>query len=225
MKTHFFIHIPKTGGTAIRLFSFLEPMVQDATPDFHISQDYTETLHQVMEGLGDHHGDEHARYRDLNPYLVQGMKKFAIVRNPWDRVASRYFFAQQLIREGRVDEDYVDVSSFEAFIDERWKWGHYSFMWHRAVRGWYPAIDYVIDKSGSIVCDILRFENFNQDVQNYFNFGFDIPKRNVSPKIGTYRDIYTSKTIQAIADWYAVDIDTFGYDFDSGPTRNVWALQ
>ena len=41
---------------------------------------------------------------------------------------------------------------------------------------------------------------------------------------GTYQDLYTSETIQIVADWYQKDIDTWGYDFDSGPTRNFWNL-
>ena len=39
---------------------------------------------------------------------------------------------------------------------------------------------------------------------------------------GTYRDIYTNETIQIIADWYKKDIETWGYDFDTGPTKNYW---
>ena len=39
---------------------------------------------------------------------------------------------------------------------------------------------------------------------------------------GTYKDLYTPETIQIVADWYQKDIDTWGYDFDTGPTRNFW---
>ena len=38
---------------------------------------------------------------------------------------------------------------------------------------------------------------------------------------GTYRDVYNDKTIQTVADWYKKDIEHWGYDFDSGPTRNT----
>lgn len=225
MKSHFFIHIPKTGGTAIRLFTLLEPMIQDATPEFHVSSQYTHDLHTTMKKFGEHHGNEHARFRDLNQEKIKGMKKFAIVRNPWDRVASRYFFAKQLVNQGKTDKSYVDTSSFEAFLEERWKWGDVPYFWHRAIRGWYPSVDYVVDDEGTIAVDILRFEKYDEDVRSYFNLSLSVPKRNVSVKTSLYKDIYTPETIKIIADWYARDIDTFGYDFDTGPTKNVWALK
>ena len=40
---------------------------------------------------------------------------------------------------------------------------------------------------------------------------------------GTYQDVYTDKTIQIVADWYKADIDMFGYDFDTGAQKNMWA--
>ncbi len=38
-------------------------------------------------------------------------------------------------------------------------------------------------------------------------------------------DLYTPETIKIIADWYKADIDMFGYDFDGGPTKNIWRLE
>ena len=96
-------------------------------------------------------------------------------------------------------------------------------MWHRAIRGWYPAYDYVTDKDGNVKCDIMRFENLNEDLCSYFKVPEMSRARNVTAlNPGSYRDLYTEKTIQLVADWYAKDIETFGYDFDSGPTKNYW---
>ena len=41
---------------------------------------------------------------------------------------------------------------------------------------------------------------------------------------GTYHDVYKKypNTIQIIADWYKKDIDHWGYDLDTGPTRNTY---
>lgn len=193
----------------------------------HKSQKYTQGLLKKMKETQDHPGLEHARYQDLNPGLWFSFKPFAIIRNPWDRVVSRYFFARKVIEvEKKVPSSYAATSSFEAFLDERHKWGNEKYMWHRAIRGWYPAFDHVVDPlTGKIAenIDILRFEHYSDDFRSYFGISQEPQKRNVTAlNKGSYKDIYTPETIQIVADWYKKDIDTWGYDFDTGPTRNTY---
>ena len=223
MSRKLFIHIPKNAGMTIRHSDVLRSKIAIAGPDKHQSEQYTAAVLNKMNSHGDHHGFEHARWRDLSK-SAQKMQAFAIVRNPWDRVVSRYFFAKKVIQvEKKADKSYANISSFEAFLEERHKWGNEPYMWHRAIRGWYPAYDHVTDEEGNIRCDIIRFENLNDDLCSYFNIPEMTRARNVTAlNKGTYRDLYTDQTIQIIADWYAKDIDTWGYDFDSGPTKNYW---
>lgn len=225
----FLLHIPKNGGMTIRRSPLIK--IQAATANTHISEEYTNNLLKKMKETNDHPGIEHARWRDINPYLWKGhFRPFAIIRNPWDRVVSRYFFAKKVIEvEKKVPPSYANVSSFEAFLDERHKWGNEPYMWHRAVRGWYPAFDHVSDpKTDKIASnvDILRFESYNEDFRAYFKVLQEPQKRNVTAlNKGSYKDIYTPETIQIVADWYQKDIDTWGYDFDSGPKRNTWMIK
>lgn len=94
------------------------------------------------------------------------------------------------------------------------------------IRGWQPAYEYVTDNKNAIRCDMLRFENYNEDVCEYFNLPKMSRARNVTAlNAGSYKDVYTTKTIQMVADWYKIDIDTWGYDFDSGPTKNYWNMK
>ena len=201
-----------------------------AAPNFHKSPQYTAAVIAKMKETNDHPGLEHARWQDINPHVWKMTRPFAIVRNPWDRVVSRYFFAKKVIEiEKKVPKSYADVSSFKSFLEERFKWGNEEYMWHRAIRGWYPAFDHVVDPSTGKIAeniDILRFESYNEDYQQYFKILSTPRPRNVTAlNKGTYKDIYTPETIQIVADWYQKDIDTWGYDFDSGPTRNTWALK
>jgi len=224
----FFIHIPKNGGMTIRRSPLVN--VQVATENTHASPAYTAALKKKMKQTNDHPGIEHCPLRFINASLWFNHRPFAIVRNPWDRVVSRYFFAKKVIEvEKKVPASYADVSSFENFFEERHKWGSEDFMWHRAVRGWYPALFHVSDKNTGRIAHnvhILRFENYNEDFRNYFKIKSDPQPRNVTAlNKRSYRDIYTPETIQIVADWYKDDIDTWGYDFDTGPTRNTWALK
>ena len=218
-----FIHIPKNAGMTIRRSPMLNNRIMLAGSNIHKSPEYSQAVLDKMNSLGDHHGFEHARWRDVHPSVRDRNNAFAVVRNPWDRVVSRYFFAKKVIEvEKKVSPEYADVSSFEAFLEERHKWGAEKYMWHRAVRGWYPAHDHVSDDSGRVRCDIIRFENLNADLCRYFNLTEMSKARNVTAvNKGTYRDIYNDNTIQIVADWYEKDIKHWGYDFNSGPTRNT----
>jgi len=227
-----FIHIPKNGGMSIRKNQQIRRQVLLAGPDNHKNREYTRGLEEKMAHTKDHQGYEHARWRDWRKDLRDTHTGVAIVRNPWDRVCSRYMFAKKVMEyEGTQPENYADTSSFEAFLEERHKWGGVEYMWHRAIRGWYPAFDHVSDEEGNNRCDILRFENYNYDVKLYFGLLSDIEPRNVTRvpndkgKTGygiSYKDIYTKETIQIVADWYQKDIDYWGFDFDTGATRNYW---
>lgn len=218
-----FIHIPKNAGMTIRRSPMLNNRIMLAGSNIHKSPEYSQAVLDKMNSLGDHHGFEHARWRDVHPSVRNRNNAFAVIRNPWDRVVSRYFFAKKVIEvEKKVSEEYADVSSFEAFLEERHKWGSEEYMWHRAVRGWYPAFDHVSDDAGRVRCDIIRFENLNTDLCRYFNLTEMSKARNVTAvNQGTYKDVYNDKTIQVVADWYKKDIEHWGYDFDSGPTRNT----
>ena len=219
-----FIHIPKNAGMTIRRSDALRGKIIWAVPKVHKSPIYTAEVKAHMDSIHDHHGFEHARWRDLNPNIVNPHGSFAVIRNPFDRVVSRYFFAKKVIQiEKKEPENKHKIDSFEHFLEERFEWGNVNYMWHRAIRGWYPAYDYVTDKEGNIKPDIIRFENLNEDLCSYFNIPKMTEARNVTGlNPGSYKDLYTDKTIQIVADWYAKDIETFGYDFDSGPTKNYW---
>lgn len=218
-----FIHIPKNAGTTIRLSPILDKMIIPATRDVHKSKEYSDAVLSHMNSINDHHGYEHARWRDLNPGLTRGYDAFAVVRNPWDRVVSRYLFAKKVTEiEKKAPPGKHKIDSFEHFLEERFEWGNMKYMWHRAIRGWYPAYDYVTDRDGNIKCDILRFENLNKDLCSYFKIPEMTRARNVTGLTKDYKELYTPETIQIVADWYQKDIETWGFDFDTGAKKNYW---
>jgi len=218
-----FIHIPKCAGMTIRRSDALLGKIIPATPQTHKSPEYTKALEAQMKKQGDHHGHDHARWRDLD-WKFQAYDCFAVARNPWDRVVSRYFFARKVkYVEKKADGQATNCDTFEQFLEERHVWGDVPYNWHRAIKGWYPAVDHTCDEKGDLKCDIIRFENLNKDLEKYFNIPQMTQARNVTGlNEGTYMDMYTEKTIQIVADWYKADIDLWGYDFDTGAQRNYW---
>ena len=119
-----FIHIPKNAGMTVRSSAILRDRIVQANELLHKSKEYTAAVLETMNKNNDHHGFPYSRWRDLKPEVMQWNESFAIVRNPWDRVVSRYFFAKKVIEvEKNSAADYADISSFEAFLEERHKWG------------------------------------------------------------------------------------------------------
>jgi len=234
MSRKLFIHIPKNAGMTVRRNPHIRSKIL-WSEQHNLPKAYMEQVTKKMNETKDHPGYEHARWRDVNPDF-QILDAFAFVRNPWDRVASRYNFARKVIYfEKNSDHygktEYSNCNSFEEFLDERWKWKDQPYMWHRAVRNWYPAYDHVCDHNGRVRCDILRTEYFDEDLSHYLGMpGFHFEERNVTAikkfggdqEVQDYREIYTDKTIQIVADWYQKDIEYWGFDFDTTATKNYW---
>lgn len=218
---YLFIHIPKNAGVTMHRSPALRHRLVRAEPFFHKSRAYTEQVAEAMRARGEHHGFQHARWRDIHPNVQARLHAVAIVRNPWARVVSRYRFARTAVEYGKISADYI-ADSFEGFLEERHEYGHLPFYWHRAIRGWYPQADYVTDEAGELRVDILRVESMDRDVPRYFGLDQPVGRHNVSsgPR-QDYRDFYTPATTQIVADWYASDIELFGFDFDTGATRNT----
>ena len=226
-----FIHIPKNAGLTVR--RFLSQQIVTCGHGKFITSDYEKRLLESVKADGEHPALEHARYRDVSKELTNNHQAFAIVRNPWTKVVSRYLFGLRGIEKGSVRKGYIP-GSFEEFLEQRFEFGEREFYWHRAVRGWYPQKEHVADENGNIKCDILRFEHFEQDLRKYFNIptsqviksSNNFHRGNKDPKWSKwdidYRTLYNDRTIQIVADWYKVDIDTFGFDYDTTATKNVW---
>ena len=186
----------------------------------HISPEYTAKLCDVMLKAGEHHGAEHARWRDVRKDIRDKYKAFAIVRNPWSRTVSRFTFYVLAAEHGKIK---IPVNyTFKQFLEERHKYGGREFYWHRAIRGWYPQVDYVTDEAGALKCDILRLEHFYDDSRDLLGIT-DLPVRNISNiDRKDYRTFYGPDEQELVADWYKRDVEFFGFTFDGPATRNIW---
>ena len=216
-----FVHIPKNAGVSIRKSPELRGRLISADPYFHKDSTYTRKLAKTMEDAGEHHGFQHARWRDINPKVTGRLKAVGVVRNPWARTVSRWRFEELAVRQGKIPASEA-AKTFEEFLEQRNVWGGKDYYWHRAIRGWYPQADYATDTDGKLRVELLRFEYLDSDAQQYFNLKHPVRKRNKTSRTPfQYQAAYTPKTIQIVADWYQKDIDLFGFDFDTSATRNT----
>ena len=204
---HLFIHIPKNAGTAIMRTSAILNQAVGVNKLF-LSPSYRRSLRSVLPGpTGRGSNYQHARLIDVSRFVRQRLQPFAIIRNPWSRVVSRYMFAEKALKG--------HAFSFEEFLEERHLYGERDFYWHSAARGWGQQIEYVVDETGLIACDLLRFESLDADLSIYLEYVVNVPRVNSSNNTRDYRSFYNSRSIQIVADWYAADIKTFRFDFDT----------
>lgn len=189
-----FIHIPKNAGTAI-----------------------TNSVHCEFTDQG-HHGVGH--YQNQYPNQWKNYFKFAVVRNPWDRVVSNYEYA-------RMDESYWHSSnsntphathfdyhtlknrSFEECVNLLYNDRH--SLKHQ---GWGSQLFWITDKLNNIPIDkIFRYENLDHD-QDFISVVPDLKKINLSPKSSeSYKDYYKDDLINKVGEIYEEDIKKFNYNY------------
>src|SRR5215470_13559254 len=141
-----FVHIPKTAGKSINRFFRME---------------------------WQKHKDLSCYFRELQPELFSHYFKFAIVRNPWDRILSDYnfqkkkdapakekLFAVNNNGSARNFREWLDAVLSNPFFYESRQWGaEVSAGIHR----WSPQVDWV-SLNGKIGVDaVLRMENLQTD--------------------------------------------------------------
>jgi hypothetical protein len=216
-----FIHIPKNAGVSIRKAPELAGRIVSAEAYFYRSRAQVRAVRAFMAGAGEHHGIQHARWRDLDPKVTARLSCVAIIRNPWARTVSRWRFARLVAEQGKIDPAEAP-ERFEDFLEQRHVYGQKPYFWHRAIKGWYPQADYVTDESGQVRADLLRFEHLDRDSTRCFGLDHPLRKRNATAaRPFDYREVYDARTIGIVAEWYARDIELFGFDFDTPARRHT----
>ena len=189
-----FIHIPKCAGTSIW------SSIPTSTPiDSHI------LARTWLDFLG-----EDKWRKSL---------KFSVVRNPWDRFVSAYFYLYQ--REpGNPDylfsQEYIKPYSIEEFLERfatNWTFRNIILGWLHFI----PQVEFLkIRSTVSQEIRLARFENLAEEVDAILaSHGITanaIPRANVSIR-SRYRDYYTPKTQEAVLKAYRQDIEALEYSF------------
>lgn len=202
-----FVHIPKNAGTSVQraLVSL------DSTAVTRLELPKGERIHlgaaQIRDAIGAAAFDECFR--------------FAVVRNPWDRLVSWYSHAVQF--PGNQFHRAVQEScpTFRDFVlREDFK---------GAGRTRKPQTQMICDASGARLVDfVARFETLTDDFAHVVDElraraaargrplavleGFGLPAVNRS-RHGTYRDHYDTETRDVVARRFASDLEAFGYEF------------
>lgn len=185
-----FIHIARTGGTSIETaFAGIDWCCIDL-PTKHLSA-----------------SQARARYGEE---IWNGFTKFAVVRNPWDRLVSMWSTGSWHF-DGDFDQDSEPGADMEAFLaqlrphpNETYR----SLFYHEILD---ERLDY-----------ILRFENLQGDLTRMLrecSLESVVLPRTEATYRGHYADYYTAEAAEIAGAMFRRDIDDYGYRFESAPRR------
>jgi hypothetical protein len=210
-RGYVFVHIPKTGGTALALALEARAMKDDLligdTPKARARKGRLRGV--VTKGRL----WKHATLADIDglvtPVDLAQMFTVTLVRNPWDRAVSYYHWLQG---QG-FDHPAVSLAKTKDFS---------AFLHHpqtiAGFRDW-PASAYMRDAHGAVQCRLyIRLEHLARDIAPFeAHLGFaltPLPQANASPRARDWRGYYTGADAALIAECCAEDAARFGYSFD-----------
>ncbi len=180
-----FIHIPRTGGTSITRFFTDEKIARD---------------HSTW-----------VQYKLACNWAFENYTKFAVVRNPWDRVASAYkYFKQGGNQKGDlVYKEYVD--SFTGFND--FVKNGLENLKNTNIQMLLPQTFFICHYDTIVVDYLLRFEHLSEDLRKIDVLkNIELKKINASSE-ERYIDLYNEDSKNIVSRLYAYDIHKLEYNF------------
>lgn len=209
-RKYLFIHIPKTGGTALALALEARAMRDDLmlgdTPKALKRRRRLKDV-QTAGRLW-----KHSTLADIAGLVpddtLQGLFTFTLVRNPWDRAVSYYHW----LRQQGFDHPAVGLAKRLEFRD---------FLLTPLVLNSFEqnqAPSYMRHANGREQCQaFIRIEHFQRDAEPLFQhlgFALDLTVANQSERARDWRPYYDAQTATAIAKSCATEIERFEYSFN-----------
>ena len=189
-----FIHLARTGGTSI--YRLLQNNFPDAAK------------------IGTRWATALAVEKQLGPDTFDSLWRFAIVRNPWDRLLSHYAnycwengrFHRKLAREDKLRHSVPTRDDFTEWATKRRRYAMFL-----------PQLFHLCDNQGNmLVQDIGRFEEYERATRTIcerlgLNWASLKHLRQVPHE--HYSHYYTDETRELVGKQFKADIDYFGYTF------------
>lgn len=191
-KKFLFIHVPKTGGNSLQ--SILKKYSEDTIKQ--LNDERFEVVNSINKDLPKH--TTLARYKSvLDKDVYKNLFKFAVIRNPWDKLMSWYFSPHIGHREWNRDK-FIEIIKYVSPLR------HYICINNK--HGLSDDIDFLIS-----------FENLNDDfkyVSELLNIEYDQPKKINSSKHVHYSHYYDNELKDMVYWKFKEEIEYGNYKFE-----------
>lgn len=199
IKKHnvFFIHIPKTGGsTILKMFGLDVALEQTLFSDifFHFDEKY-EYIHSSAKML-----------KKMAPDVYSSCFKFTIVRNPYDRLVSEYFWRKKYFRTHAFDSSDMSFDQFLIHVHDNMNL--LMKMPHLEISHFLSQKSFV-DKN----VKVFKYEMFDDCVDflvKKYNLNKPVIRENQTEH-EHYEFYYTPKLKKLVQEMYLADFHEFGY--------------
>ncbi|MDP2737193.1 MAG: sulfotransferase family 2 domain-containing protein [Pseudorhodobacter sp.] len=209
-RRYVFVHIPKTGGTALAAALETRALADDIligdTPKARRRRGRLVGA-QVAGRLW-----KHSTLADViglvSPQEAQAFFVFTLVRNPWDRMVSYYHW----LRDQRFAHPQVALARGADFS------GFLNAPATQAAIGGAPYASYVSVPGLGACCNaFLRLEHLAEDaapLEAHLGFALPpLPRVNASDRLPDWRGYYSDADAELVGRLCAADVARFGYRF------------
>lgn len=234
-----FVHIPKTGGTVIDTvaarnnitWSICHFWIKGILNETRCPRDTLQYpwLHEERHHYCPwwHLPPQYFELHKVNPYA--GADLFCVVRNPYDRLISEYFFEGTYITNQTM-ENLNNVAQLNAWVDSNMRFlimnmkrgdmgrnrtGNQPYF--RSAGHFIPQYDYVFEHRRRIIKHVLHFENMVDEfhaLMKLYNLPLRLPKRRLRPSHSKTisANNLTRKNMELIERLYQDDFREWGYE-------------
>ncbi len=195
-----YVHIPKCAGTLIE-----KHIISNDFPNIKFSgrKDWINVLPKEVRMRYCIGGNKSLQHKKFCEYDFEGSyKSYAIIRNPWSKCVSEYFYAKKVFPKQRKI-----YKSFKGWLIAGCpnRWPYHNVPQFKFTEG--------MDEN-----NIFKMESQLEEFNEVFFNDVGLPKikkleKTNSTNHGEYTDYYDEESIKLVAKKYAKDIEYFGYEF------------